>query len=77
MGAPPANDNSGETALRLAAIEGLLNQVLQELRRRRRSGAKRVRSVQERCLLAAMEETVYKPTELQIAAARRALGRKR
>ena len=64
-----------DTAERLTNIECLLEQVLRELRGRRRAGVKRTRTVAERALLAVQSNPEYQPTELQIAAARRALRR--
>ena len=64
-----------EMAERLARIEALLSQVLHELRTRRRSVSKKTRTVAARASAAAMD--LYKPTEMEIAAARRALRRKR
>ena len=62
-----------DTNARLARIEGLMEQVLRELRERRRRGAKRARSIADRIA----SEVRYQPTELQIAAARRALLKRR
>ena len=62
-----------ETNARLARIESLMNEVLVELRARRRRGIKRARNVVQR----AADTVRYQPTELQIAAARRALSRRR
>jgi hypothetical protein len=62
-----------DTNARLARIESLMNQVLSELRARRRRGIKRGRSLVQR----AADAVRYQPTELQIAAARRALSRRR
>ena len=66
-----------ETAPRLARIEGLLAEVLRELRGRRRRAGKRTRSVAERSAIAAANDTKYVPTELDKAAARKALRRYR
>jgi hypothetical protein len=63
-----------ETSERFTRIETLLAQVLGELRTKRRTKAKRTRSVAERSLALA---EAYNPTEFEIAAARRALARKR
>jgi len=63
-----------ELSARLTDLESLLTQVLKELRGRKTRGAKRSRSVAERATERA--ELRYKPTELQIAAAKRALARK-
>lgn len=60
-----------ETTVRLARMEALLMQMLHEQRCRRRTTAKRTRSIGDRTLHAAMAETKYKPTDLEIAAARR------
>jgi hypothetical protein len=65
-----------DTAERLANIEALLDQVLKELRGRRRTAAKRTRTVGERALAAALKHP-DQPTELEIATARRALRRHR
>jgi hypothetical protein len=62
-----------DTNTRLARIEGLMEQVLRELRERRRRGAKRARSIADQIA----SEVRYQPTELQIAAARRALLKRR
>ena len=62
-----------DTNARLARIEGLMEQVLRELRERRRRGAKRARSIADQIA----SEVRYQPTELQIAAARRALLKRR
>lgn len=61
-----------DTNARLATIESLMNEVLRELRARRRRGIKRGRTVVQR----AANEVRYQPTELQVAAARRALSRR-
>lgn len=65
----------GETAERFARIEGLLAQVLRELRNRKRTAAKRTRTASERAATAAANDTQYAPTELDMAAAKRALRR--
>jgi hypothetical protein len=62
---------------RLASIEALLSQLLRETRARRRSASRRRATVSDRAVLAAMGDTEFKPNELQIAAARRALRRGR
>jgi len=64
-----------ETNARLANIESLLAQILRELHKKRRGVAKRKRTISDRTLRAALAETRYKPTELEIAAARKALAR--
>jgi hypothetical protein len=66
-----------DTAERLARIEGALVQVLRELRGRRRRAGKRTRTVIERASQAAANDTEYAPTDLDIAAAKRALRRHR
>ncbi|MEY4581113.1 MAG: hypothetical protein RL701_5816 [Pseudomonadota bacterium] len=65
--------DDNDTSLRLTKIEALMIQVLDELRRRRGGRVRRTRSVAER----AASTVNYKPTELQMAAARRALLRNR
>jgi len=64
---------SADAAARLARIESLVDEVLRELRASRRRGIKRGRSIAQR----AADAVRYQPTELQIAAARRALSRRR
>jgi hypothetical protein len=60
-----------------ARVEGLLTQVLKELRGRRVKGAKSSRSAAARAYETALNAPErYKPTELDMAAARRALNRK-
>jgi hypothetical protein len=60
-----------------ARVEGLLTQVLKELRGRRVKGAKRSHSAAARAYETALNAPErYKPTELDMAAARRALNRK-
>jgi hypothetical protein len=70
---PGVNPAETEASRRLAHIEGLLEQVLRELRGKRRRGTKRGRTVAQRQAAA----VTYTPTELQMAAARRALRRHR
>lgn len=62
-----------DSTVRLARIEGLMEQVLRELRGRRQRGVKRGRTVVQRAAAA----ITYQPTELQMAAARRALRGRR
>ena len=57
------------------AIELMLKQVLNELVAGKRRGAKRGRSAAARAYDAVISDPNYKRTELQVAAARRALGR--
>jgi len=65
-----------ELSARLATLEGLMAQMLKELRGRKLKGMKRARSVAARAVEhAESDELRYKPTELQRAAARRALRR--
>jgi hypothetical protein len=66
-----------DTADRLTRIEGVLTEVLRELRARKRRAGKRTKSVAERAAMAAASDTKYAPTELDKAAARRALRRYR
>lgn len=61
-------------AAQLCRIEGQLAEVLRELHGRRKRGNRRARSVAARATRDA--ELRYKPTELQMAAARRALARR-
>lgn len=75
-GSSCANDNDPQTAVRLAHIESLLMQVLRELRARRSRAAKRTRTVAERAYDRAVASPIQ-PTELQRAAARRAIARVR
>jgi hypothetical protein len=70
-------DARDETADRLARIEGALAEVLRELRARKRRSSKRAKSVGESAAMAAANDTKYAPTELDKAAARRALRRYR
>ena len=63
-----------EAADRLTRIEVLLAQLLGEIRTKRRAAAKRTRSIGQKSLAAAQ---AIKPTEFEIAAARRALARRK
>lgn len=62
-------------AVRLTRIELMLKQALDELFASKRRGAKRGRSTSARAYDAVVSDPNYKPTELQVAAARRALAR--
>jgi hypothetical protein len=77
MSTKPANDNDPEVAERLTNIEGLLVQLLREVRTKRRAGQKRAKTCHDRAWLEALAEKEYVPTELQRMAARRALQRAR
>jgi hypothetical protein len=77
MGAAENRDSETEdveTSERLTRIEVLLAQLLGEIRAKRRSAAKSKRSVAQKSLAAAQ---ALKPTEFEIAAARRALARRK
>jgi hypothetical protein len=62
-------------SVRLGMIELMLKQVLEELSSRKRRGGRRGRSATARAYDSVVSDPNYKPTELQVAAARRALAR--
>lgn len=64
-----------ERSAQLARIEGKLDELLRDLRGRKRRAHKRRGTVAERvATIAENEPAEYQPTELQIRRARRALG---
>jgi len=74
-----ANDNGtslDDVYQRLGRLEGFMSEILQELFRRRRTSGRRTRTVGERARNEAANDSHNKPTELEIAAARRALRRR-
>jgi hypothetical protein len=62
--------------VRLTNIEVLLTQLLERKRAAKRNGRKRSLTMIERAARAAAKDTVFVPTELDMAAARRALNRR-
>ena len=69
----PARKHVDSTEERLERIERLLEELVRRKRAGKRAGTKRGRSVAER----AAAGLQYRPNEIQIAAASRALARKR
>lgn len=66
-------DETSTLNARLVHIESLLEQVLSELRRRRRTNGKRTRTVAHNAYVAAANDNDNRATELEIAHARRVL----
>jgi hypothetical protein len=64
-----------ETEHRLATIEALLRELIDKVDGRGRRALKRARSVGQAAYISVISDPNFKPTELQIAAARSALRR--
>jgi uncharacterized membrane protein len=60
---------------RLATIEGLLREVLDAMRDKHRKKAKRARAAAHSAYVSVISDPTFRPNELQMAVARRALRR--